>query len=293
MDNNNAPRLALNPVGKLFSDSWKLYKERFGVLTEIMLLPVLIMVLAEVLISLGSIFALLGVLVLILGFISLVFVSLPLISSIHNNSGVDASYRNTMGLFWPFVWLVILSALAVFGGAFMLLIPGIWLAIALAMARYTFVIEGRRGIDAMRQSKDYVKGYWWAVFGRSILIGLLFMAVVIVIELPLGALLAVFVGKAGAGIIGFVLTLFYVPFSTVYVYNIFENLRTLKPELAQVKTKEGTGFLKASAIVGLVVPILLVLAAIVLVGAGAFYMLSHASRYVPPSGYAAPAPLQQ
>ena len=286
MENNTASRLGLHSIGSLFSDSWKLYKERFGVLTEIMLLPVLVMILAEVLLSLGSIFILLGVLVLIIGVIALVFVSIPLISSIHNNSGVDASYKNTVPLFWPFVWMTILTMFAVLGGSFMLIIPGIWLAVALGVARYVFVIEGRRGIDALRQSKDYIKGYWWAVLGRSLLLGIIVLVAVFVIELPFGVLFAIFLGKASAGIIGFVLTLFYAPFSAVYAYKIFENLRELKPELAGAQTKEGTGFIKASAIVGIVAPILLMVLAIVISLFGLFSMIHFTHHSVVPfSGY--------
>ena len=49
----------------------------------------------------------------------------------------------------------------------MLIIPGIWLAFALVLRPYTLVLEKRKGIDALRQSKDYIKGYWWAVLGRT------------------------------------------------------------------------------------------------------------------------------
>ncbi len=290
MENNNTPRLALNPIGSLFSDSWKLYVERFGVLTEIMLLPVLTMVLGEILLALGSLFSILGALVLIVGLILLIFVSLPVIFSIHTSAGVDASYKDTLHLFWPFIWLIILNALAVFGGSFMLIIPGIWLGVALGFARYAFVIEERRGIDALRQSKDYIKGYWWAVLGRSILLGLIFLVAIMVVEAPFGILF----GRIGANVAGLLLSVFYVPFAAVYAYKIFGNLRTLKPELVAVQTKERTGFIRAAAIVGLVVPIILIIAGIVLTGAGMLYVMrSGGYRALPPSGYPTQVPLQQ
>ena len=134
--------------------------------------------------DLGTLFRVVGGLIVFVGWIAFVYSVLPLIYSIHQGAGVDASYKATIGWFWPFVWVVILQALAVMGAFVMLIIPGIWLGIALSFTAFIFVIEGRRGIDALRQSKDYVKGYWWAVLGRSLLLELVYLVALIVIRIP-------------------------------------------------------------------------------------------------------------
>jgi hypothetical protein len=283
-------KLSLRSLGSLFSDTWKLYKECWQALVEIVLLPTLVVVLGYVFVGLGLPFSILGGLVIFVGYLIFVFSVLPVIFSIHNATGVDASYKATIGLFWPFVWLTILEVLAVMGGFVMLIIPGIWLSFALSLMAYVFVIEHRRGIDALRQSKDYIKGYWWAVAGRVILLGILFMVVTLVVEVPIAFL----AGKLVARLASVVLALFFFPFSAIYHYVIFGNLRELKPELAGAQTKEGTGFIKASAIVGIVAPVLIVLALVVLIGAGAFYMIGRADFHpVPVPGYNIQVPLQQ
>lgn len=282
--------MRLHSIDSLFRGTWKLYGERWAVLVEIVLLPALVTILGVVLVGLGSPFSTFGSLALFAGWVLFVFSSLPLVFSIQNGSGVDASYRATIGWFWSFVWLAILEILAVMGGMFMLIIPGIWLAIALSLMVYVFVIERRRGLDALRQSKDYMKGYWWAVAGRSILLGLLFIGATIVIEFPV----ALFFGKSAGSLASMVLVLFFMPYSAIYHYNIFTNLRELKPELGGAQTKDGTGFIKASAIVGLVAPILLIIATVMLIGFGIFHAASHMNSYAPvPIEYGGQIPPQQ
>jgi hypothetical protein len=202
---------------------------------------------------------------------------------------VDASYKATIGWFWPFVWVTILEILAVMGGSIMLIIPGIWLGVALMLMMYVFVIEHRRGVDALRQSKDYIKGYWWAVLGRVLLLGLMFLVATIIIEIPI----MIIAGNAGRVLVTMLLTLFFVPFSVIYHYVIFENLRELKPALAEAQTKKGTGFIKTSAIVGIVIPVLAVCALIVAMGFGMFYNIRHVNPHGPPPGDGMQEPLQQ
>jgi hypothetical protein len=287
--NAGSAKMSLHPIGSLFCDSWNLYKERWQVLVEIVLLPTLIVALGYVLLSLGFPFSVVGGLIVFIGYIIFAFSMLPLIFSLRHAAGVDASYKATIGWFWPFVWVMIIEVLAVFGGFIMLIIPGIWLAIALSLVAYMFVIEHRRGIDALRQSKDYIKGYWWAVLGRVLLLGLIFGAATVVIEIPV----MIIAGNAARVLVTMAMTLFFIPFSVIYHYVIFENLRALKPELAEAQTKKGTGFIKTSAIVGIVVPVLAVCALIVAMGFGLFYNMRHIDRYASPQGYGIQSPSQQ
>ena len=280
MDNNETPKMALHSIRSLFSEAWKRYTERWSVIMEIVLLPTLVLILGAVLIALdlGTLFRVVGGLIVFVGWIAFVYSVLPLIYSIHHGAGVDASYKATIGWFWPFVWVVILQAFAVMGAFVMLIIPGIWLGIALSFTAFIFVIEGRRGIDALRQSKDYVKGYWWAVLGRSLLLELVYLVALIVIRIPV----ALVGGQVAGAVASLVIVPFFVPFAIIYSYVIFENLRERKPHLAEAHTKEGTGFIKTSAIVGIVAPVLFIFLAIALAGAAAVYMMRHANvRYDP------------
>ena len=252
-------------------------------------MPTLIVALGYVLLSLGSPFSILGGLIVFVGYIIFGFSMLPVIFSLHHTAGVDASYKATIGWFWPFVWVIILEILAVIGGSIMLIIPGIWLALALTFMTYVFVVEHRRGVDALRQSKDYIKGYWWAVLGRALLLGLIFLAATIIIEIPV----MIIVGNAARVLVTMALMLFFTPFSVIYHYVLFENLRALKPDLAEMQTKQGTGFITVSTVVGIVIPVLAICAFIVAMGFGMFYTMRYIDRYASPPGHGMQIPLQQ
>lgn len=217
------------------------------------------------------------------GFIILTFSVLPVIFSIHHGTGVDESYRATVRWFWPFIWLTVLELLVILGASMMLIIPGIWLAFALSLMAYTFVIEHRRGVDALRQSKDYIKGYWWPVTGRILLLGILLLVVTIVVQVPV-TLLA---GRAAGNLVSVVLSLFFIPFSAIYHYTIFQNLRERKPHLATAQTKSGTGFITASAVVGIVIPTIIIILAIFGL-ATVLYTLGSEGYHLPPPGYGTP-----
>jgi hypothetical protein len=282
-EKNNGAKLSLHSLGSLFNGAWALYKTRWGVLSEIVLLPVLVTILGYVLIGLGFPFSVFGGVAILIGWIIFVFSALPVVYSVHHATGVDESYKVTIGWFWPFVWVSILEILAVAGGTIMLIVPGIWLGIAFSFMAYVFVIEGRKGIDALRQSKNYVKGYWWPVLGRVILLGIILVVISAIVQLPFSLLF----GKTVSSIVSIGLILFFVPFSSIYSYLIFQNLRELKPHLVGEQTKKGTGFIKVSAIVGLVVPIILVAGVIILAAVGTFHMFERAGSYTPPPGYGA------
>ncbi|HUC02116.1 MAG TPA: hypothetical protein VMA75_04435 [Candidatus Paceibacterota bacterium] len=274
-------KMSLNSLGSLFSATWKLYKDRWKGLVEIALLPTLVMVLGYVLLWLGHPFSILGALVVFVGWFVFVFSVMPIIFSIHHSTGVDASYKATLGWFWPFVWVIIIEILAVIGGWIMVIIPGIWLAVSLSFTAYVFVIERRRGLDALRQSKDYVKGYWWPVWGRMLLVGVPF----VIVEAVLEAIFAAAGGRVLASIVGMVLTLFILPYTSIYNYLIFQNLRELKPEMATAEKKEGGGFIMASAIVGIAVPVLVVFALVAFGAIGAIRAFHGEGPYAPPPGY--------
>jgi hypothetical protein len=279
-------KVSLHSVGWLWSATWKQYRDRLSVLFEIVLLPMLVIVLGYVLRGLGFLFPLsiLGGIVAAIGWIILFFSVLPVIFSIHHDAGADASYKATVPWFWAFVWVAIFEMVAVLGGFVMLIVPGIWLGVAFGLTAYVFAIEGRRGIDALRQSREYVKGYWWAFLGRSLLLGLAYYVVVLVVEVPAG----IFAGKFGAEIVVLFLALLFIPFSAIYHYLIYQNLRALKPELAGRKAGHtGTDFVNVSTIVGLVALIIIVLGLVLFVGFGIASAWRH-WEYSPRGGYGAP-----
>ena len=84
--------------------------------------------------------------------------------------------------FLPSLWIGIISYLAVMVGMVLLIIPGIWLAIAISFAAYYLYEDNIRGVAALKASMALVKGRWWSVFWRffatSFVIGLGYMIII-------------------------------------------------------------------------------------------------------------------
>jgi hypothetical protein len=64
---------------------------------------------------------------------------------------------------------VILAGLATLAGFIAFVIPGVWLAVSLYFASQAVVAEGHSPVDALRRSRELVRGQWWRVFGIGIL----------------------------------------------------------------------------------------------------------------------------
>jgi TRAP-type C4-dicarboxylate transport system permease large subunit len=77
----------------------------------------------------------------------------------------------------------VLSALAIFAGFICLIVPGIYLGVALYFSAQAVVAEDRSPIEALRRSRELVRGQWWRVFG----IGIVFSVMIGVVGGIIGA----------------------------------------------------------------------------------------------------------
>jgi hypothetical protein len=72
--------------------------------------------------------------------------------------------------------LVVVGILATIGvavGLLLLVIPGIWLAISLAMTTHVVALEDRSVIASLTRSATLVRGRWWETLGFVLLVGLM------------------------------------------------------------------------------------------------------------------------
>jgi hypothetical protein len=156
------------------------------------------------------------------------------------------------------IWLSFLAALFTALGTILLVIPGIYLAIAFTVAVPALLSEGLRGRKALGRSRRLVKGRWWGTLGLVVL-GALLAGVVS------SALTALAVGVAASGassdtVLGFtVSTLAAIiakaittPFSAAYITVLYFDLRVrheafdlqLLAERIGVEPPEGAGLLE-------------------------------------------------
>lgn len=118
-------------------------------------------------------------------------------------------------IFWSFLWVSILSGIVIAVGFVLLIIPGILFMVWYAFAAYVLVFEGQRGWSALKRSKKLVKGYWWAILGRLIVLILLAIVVSIAISwIP-------YIGQLA-------LQVLFPPFSVAYAVLLYKSLKELK-----------------------------------------------------------------
>lgn len=81
----------------------------------------------------------------------------------------------TGGAIGTFIWINVLTGLFTTLGTIALLLPGIWVAVAIQFGGAILVEEGKHGMEAIKESMRLVSGRWWKtawrIFCPSIVIG--------------------------------------------------------------------------------------------------------------------------
>lgn len=83
--------------------------------------------------------------------------------------------RFGLAKFFPVLLTSILAALAAFGGFLLLIVPGFIFAIWFVFVQQVVVFEDKRYASALKQSRRYVRGRWWGVLGRLVLLTILIL----------------------------------------------------------------------------------------------------------------------
>lgn len=177
----------LRDIGKLFEDSWAIYKERFTTLFLLNLLtwafllgPVLVLSLLGMtagafnqdLLGIGAgAGAAIGVLI---GSVLIFIPFAGLIAALGDSTlGIKEALKVGIARLWPFLWLMGLAWFFIMGGFLLFFIPGVIFLIWFLPAQFIVMLEPERGMNAIMKSMTYTRGQWWNLMGRVLLIALL------------------------------------------------------------------------------------------------------------------------
>jgi len=215
-------------IRDLFKKSWELYKTRWWKMLLMalvgglgsMVLGAIFGIGAFTTLSLGHTinFSLTTLLVGLVGALLLIILNLWIqlaLMYMIKEEYAKAGMWDTLMMVWNkmtgYAWVAILTGLVVCGGFILLIIPGIIFAIWFAFSKYAFVVDDTHGKAALKHSKELVRGYWWPVLGRICLI------VVVAILVSMLTRIGFFIN-----------TLVVAPFSILYLYIIYEDLKRVK-----------------------------------------------------------------
>lgn len=225
--------VSLRGVGELLKETFQIYKSRIGVFLGITVIPFLVFLfflfLFLLLLPLFIVlYKFLGIILLpiallviiILGIVVFVinlWAPLALLYAIKERDqkiGIKESFTKAWHKILSYWWISILVGLITIAGFILLIIPGIIFSIWFSLVAYVLVSEGLKGRKALSRSKQLVKGYWFKVFWRLLVLNMIIFLIAYIV-----------------GLIPFlrnIIYLFIAPFSVIFSFLIYENLRQLK-----------------------------------------------------------------
>jgi hypothetical protein len=152
--------------------------------------------------------------------------------------GEKAEWRPALGFaarrLHSILWVTFLGGLLAVLGLFLLIIPGVYLYVAFAVAIPVLLTEGLRGRKALGRSRRLVKGRWWGTFGvvvlGAILVGivegaLVGLAAVVTTLDTADPTLGSFIVNTGATVLA---SLIATPFAAAFVVVLYFDLRVRK-----------------------------------------------------------------
>lgn len=114
--------------------------------------------------ALGMSGVLLAVFISIISNISAIYV-------IDGDIEVNEALKKAMPMFWKYLGWMILMGIMVGIGYLLFIVPGIILMIMFSFSLYALILENSGPVGALKRSKELVKGFWWTVLARFILVG--------------------------------------------------------------------------------------------------------------------------
>lgn len=203
----------------------------------------------------------------------------------NENIGVREAYRRGWRKIISYWWIGFLSAFITTGGYLLFIIPGIIFSVWFSLASYILVAENLKGMNTLLKSREYVRGRWLSVFWRFLFLGLFLFALLLIVGfilMMLGALGVFLSGTSFSELItsanfyqssspvkpifsilqyvfGVAFSLLVTPFTFIYAFLVYENLRDLKGVFTFTPARRAkfaylaTGFFGFAVILGFLV----------------------------------------
>lgn len=226
----------------ILDQAWTLYKQRLIIFLEIMLIQIISLDVLRIghKIFYSKFFAGGGIgplalleiaFYLFISFIIQTWWYMALLYAIKDSQegiGVIESYRRGWHKILPSLWISFLQISIIMGGLLLLVVPGIIFSIWFMLSVFILIVEDLKGMDALLKSREYVRGKWFDVFWRFLFIVVLIFFLSFTLSFILGLLKGLGLLKDLINL----LNLFLTPLSMIYVFLIYNHLKTIKGEFA-------------------------------------------------------------
>lgn len=255
LSDNNA-RLRLPPILALFEATNKQFNTNLWVYVLIGLVPIVAQMLLAYFVSYSYLLALpLWLIFMVLFFWSQASLLFAIVNEDKKLSFKDA-FAGGSSFLLSYIWISILVFVVLLLSGFVFLVPALIFGIWFYFWQFTLMVENKRGPLALFKSREYVRGYWWPILGRTILMGLLIAAIAILISILTG-IISVFLGKAVGYILGNLPALFGGIYSPVFFFQLYKQLKAVQsPERLEKDIKRSRLTIIITMMIGVIVVIL-------------------------------------
>ncbi|MDZ4347398.1 MAG: hypothetical protein U1E51_33735, partial [Candidatus Binatia bacterium] len=265
-------------VGALFASAFVTFRKRFWPIVLLWLIGAVYSLIAVVPAGIlyavskavnvnGILFFGIGLVIAVAGLFWIIYVFLRvtlsqylLIASPEGSLTAWGAWKASSGKVRSFFWVGALSSLVGAGGFVLLIVPGIIVSVMVIFAVWVMAIEGLRGRAALLRSRSYVKGRWWKIFWRLIVIAILGLLLSFVF-LGLGRILG---QNIVFSVVDILANILWGIFGFCYAYQLYASAKAsaqIDPAAETAAKKKYT----VLAVLGLLLPVLGLLAGIALV----------------------------
>ena len=218
------PHRELTDIGALFKESWEIFQRRFATLIGLFLLCMAAFSIpAGTAVGLGLLagMAIGEVAILVMGAVGMVAsiylgfrcLAAFLLAVADERLCLKDALTDAQGLVAPLLWVGFLTSFVIIGGFMLFGIPGIIFTVWFCFSQFVVVREDLRGMDALLKSREYVRGQWFNVALRLLLV---WAASLLVGAIPMA---------------GPILGIVFLPYVMIFQYLIYRDLREMKGEL--------------------------------------------------------------
>lgn len=254
----------LIPIGDLFEQALEIYRSRFDTFFAIAGIPVIVSLLYTVIrfipnygTVITTVLLVISLMLSIISFVLSITYQIALIYAISQPISVYNAYRFAFSKILSFIWIGILTFFIFIGGAVLFYIPGLVFMLWFSLASYIFVYEDLWGVNALKKSKAYIRGYFWPVFGRFIVLGLAFLSLSFVLGVMVG------IGKSffGSNVANYnlmaqissqIFIALLMPYVLIFIYLMYRDIALRKASLLSLQPLEKKGYIIGFFIFGII-----------------------------------------
>lgn len=275
----------LHTEDELMAKSWAITKQNWWHLLKLILFPILVgVVYALVSFILGWIgvaldnsvvSTIMGVLVGILSFMFSLYMIWAMFAMaygvfyLEDKLSLWQIYTRVLGKIFPLIWIYIIFIALIIPGYLLFIVPGVIMLVWFSMSFYVCLDDGTWGVAALWKSKELVKGLWWSVVARYMVVSVLMIIVIYTTVYVLGVaglllgLLTSLLGSVGAivmavaAFIGYIIYLLIVfalmLYFHVYFVQVYKSIKETKGDIVVKENKTLSVVIAVWAVIFIVV----------------------------------------